>query len=274
MHTYLTYSNCQSTFNRRAKSRNYKAVMRGCHLIHKEVEDEYHVIYVGYTKPVPICKINRENVLTLLTDGKDDITIRYRLSWILHSTVYQDVSRHKTKESPVRISTWSYRNHSGRFGLDAKYGSTIPCHVGLQFQMGDNGIPSKILNPKADAKILVKKPLISEARKALKEVFDTMAITNKLGGYNSYRKIDYKWNFEERPTDSDLDAIAMRPEHIEPKDITTIYLAGLLNVGMWSRASEQEMMDTRAKAVAKAMQLMRQAYYRTHDGFERVELTY
>jgi hypothetical protein len=274
MHTYLTYRNCESAFNRRAKGRDFKAVMRGCHLIHKKEEDEYHLIYVGYTKPVPICKINRENVLTLLTDGKDDITIRNRLTWVLHTDVFQDVSRHGTKESPVRISAWHFKEDRCKFGLTVKYGTTIPCHVGLQFQMGDNGVPSKILNPIADAKILVKKPLIQEARKALKEVFDTMIITNKLGGYNSYRKIDYKWNFEERPTDSDLDAIAMRPEHIEPKDITTVYLAGLLKVGMWSRASEQEMMQTRAKAVAKAMQLVRQAYYRTHDGFERVELTY
>jgi hypothetical protein len=265
MEIKLTYENCEATFSRRIKSNDFKAVMRGCHLTHNKETDEFKIEYVGYQNAIPICKINRENVVTFLTDGRDDITIRNRLSWILHTAVYQDVSRHRTKESSVRISTRRNRKWADRTS------TSIPCYVGMQFQMDKDGMVDKILNKKPDAKILVKKSIINEARKNLKSLFETMIVTEKLGGYDKYFKQNYQWNFELTKV-GDLEAICKRLDQFEPQDVTTVYLTGLFNVNMWSIEGEL-FAKVRKDAVRMAMKLMRKAYYKVNDGYERIELT-
>jgi hypothetical protein len=267
MNVLMTYKNCEATFARRRKNSDYKAVLRGAKLTYRKDTDEYVVSYTNWRKETDLASINKDNVLTILADGKNDISMRNRLSWMIHATVYQDITRHRTKESCVRISTWDSQTKT--YSLWGEKTETIPLHVGMQFQMSESGHVLKVLHRDKDTKILVKKDKVHKATKTIEPIKQIMVVTMKLGGYDAMiQKILQTKEIEVQ--DVDLAYYIENAHDLSGYDVENLFKMGLKNTGIPWGTSEYRVSKFKKDALENTCGMLRQRFYEINDGFEKV----
>jgi hypothetical protein len=270
----LTYADYVALFARRKKGSDVKPIFRDC-----QIRFENDIFTVVQTRqwwedqsvvPQVMWSIDPFNIVTLYAEPRD-ITTRNRLTRAIGRWVFSDLSRHKTKESAVRIfKTKSYED------------GTIPYHMGLQVQLAPEGEIESFINPRKDVKILVKKDAIktvSTSTARLRKLTITMAkmgvfdeaVSMRLGGSYYLRSNDVKdisdINYQD-PLGEDAEAVFYRGMD----SAMTPPQSGFVD-GQWTRIPLEERRQAyHHNIIESGMKALRKHIYEQTNSYERVEV--
>lgn len=270
----LTYADYVALFARRKKGSDVKSIYRDCQL-----RFENDIFTVVQTRrwwedqsvvPQVMWSIDPFNIVTLYAEAST-ITVRNRLTRAIGRWVFSDLSRHKTKESAVRIfKTKSYED------------GTIPYHMGLQVQLAPEGEIESFINPRKDVKILVKKDAIktvSTSTARLRKLTITMAkmgvfdeaVSMRLGGSYYLRSNDVKdisdINYQD-PLGEDAEAVFYRGMD----SAMTPPQSGFVD-GQWTRIPLEERRQAyHHNIIESGMKALRKHIYEQTNSYERVEV--
>jgi hypothetical protein len=211
------------------------------------------------------------NIVTLYAKP-EDVTTRNRLTRAIGRWVYSDQSKHRNKESAVRV------NRTGLYS-----GGSIPYHMGLQVQLTPEGEVGSFINPRKDVKILVKKDAVktvSASTARLRKLTITMArmgvfdeaTTERLdGSYLFVPDVVIKQvsdiNYQD-PLGEDAEAVFYRGMEIA----ITPSRSGFVD-GQWKQIPLEERRQAYHRNIIESgMKALRKHIYEETNSYERVEV--
>lgn len=296
----LTYKWTEDIFRIRRKKTDFKAYKTDVHLT-KGDDGVFTFSYVQFkwekdkktgkvvkgalSMRVPLVTITPDNVMTLLAPADSHwpsvqrMTIRNRLHDITGFSIYSNTSRHKNKETAIRMEHKYYDNGWVKQSWCAS--GSMPYKPGTQFNVGIDKGKVDCINPPADIKNLVKNEAIQQA-KADTVIIRKLAMVMLRVGFDEHldQKLDRYWYAPQilkkldeidykNPTGDDAMAVlchglrtTSRPDEHVFNDTTNSY---------GKRSRDEQLQILRSRVLENGMKALRKHIYTTTGGYEQVE---